>query len=281
MSRVQSGDIGARQDGFPGEFILNPIGRRATFATIEPINQTQRPKILTAIRFLFRNADMRHGFPGQARDVDGNNLEVVERAVLQRIGVVTGFAKVPFRKGNGVRHDDAPGTQFARVDLEGRGIKNDQNIGSVAGGINLPASEIDLIGGNAIGRPDRSANLGGKIREGRKIVAGKGRGQGEPPAGQLDTVAGVAGKPDDDRFQFFPRDLPGLGFRVWDIKVHRRVQSCGSPVGQAVVHRAKHRCERLVKTHEISSQNRYCQSKLSPIRNMLDNPAKNHKKICI
>ena len=142
---------------------------------------------------------MRHGFPGQARDVDGNNLEVVERAVLQRI-VVTGFAKVPFRKGNGVRHDDAPGTQFARVDLEGRGIKNDQNIGSVAGGINLPASEIDLIGGNTIGRPDRSADLGGKIREGRKIVAGKGRGQGEPPAGQLDTVAGVAGEPDDDRF---------------------------------------------------------------------------------
>ena len=93
-----------------------------------------------------------------------------------------------------------PPSRNASAFLERRRVHRDEHVGLVAGGLDRGRAEIDLEGGDAEGRALRSADFGGEIGEGCKIIAGERGRQSELPAGELHAVAAVAGEADDDRF---------------------------------------------------------------------------------
>ena len=62
-------------------------------------------------------------------------------------------------------------------------------------------AEIDLECRHAEGRALRRADFGREIRKGGEIVTGKRGRQRELTPGELDAVAGIAGKAHDDRFR--------------------------------------------------------------------------------
>ena len=64
---------------------------------------------------------------------------------------------------------------------------------------------MDLEGRDPSQRPGRGPDLGREIGERGQVVAEHRSGVGEPAAGELHPVAGVAREPDDDSLAFFDR----------------------------------------------------------------------------
>ena len=73
---------------------------------------------------------------------------------------------------------------------------------------------MDLQRRDAIGRTDGCANFRGEIGEGGQVVTGEGGGDGKLTAGDLDSVSGIAGKPNDDGFKLHPGLCQFWGFEL-------------------------------------------------------------------
>ena len=139
----------------------------------------------------------------------GNTEYCVQRAVLERVGLVADLGQVALGELVGVDDQHAARGQVGDVRLQRGRVHRDQHVRPVAGGEDVVVGEVQLerrhAGQGAGGRPD----LGGEVRQRRQVVA-EGRGlRGEPVAGELHAVAGVAGEPDDD-----PVALDDLGVRL-------------------------------------------------------------------
>ena len=92
--------------------------------------------------------------------------------------------------------------------------------------------EVQLEGRDPGQRPGRGADLGGEVGQGGQVVAEHGGLGGEPVAGQLHAVAGVAGEPDDDAIEL--DDLFGHdrdAYVVGPIAEHLRPMGAMSPIG--------------------------------------------------
>ena len=99
----------------------------------------------------------------------------------------------------------APRGRSPRLALSAAGFIADQDVGRVARRHHVVVGEVQLEAGDAGQGALRGADLGGEVRQRRQVVAERRRLGGEPVAGQLHAVAGVAGEADDDPLE--PLDL--------------------------------------------------------------------------
>ena len=129
-------------------------------------------------------------------------IVALELLILEGVGLIAGLGQVLLAEVVHVRDDDAPALQIADARLERGGVHRHENVHGVARRMDVPAREVDLEPADSGKRPDRGANLGGKVGERAQIVPGDGRRVREPVSGELHPVAGVAGEANRHRFEF-------------------------------------------------------------------------------
>ena len=91
----------------------------------------------------------------------------------------------------------APLGRSPRLAFERRRVHRDQHVGGVARGQDVVVGEVDLERRDPGQRALRGADLGREVRQRHQVVAEDGRLLGEPVAGELHAVTGVAREPDD------------------------------------------------------------------------------------
>ena len=129
------------------------------------------------------------------------HLVRVERAVLERIRRVARFLQIALGERVGIDDEDPARGQVFEVRLERRRIHRHEHVRCVARREDVVVGEVELEAGDARQRARGRTDLGREIREGGEVVAEERRLRGHPPARELHPVTGVAGEPDDDRFE--------------------------------------------------------------------------------
>ena len=104
-----------------------------------------------------------------------------------------------------VDDQDAAGFQILDVRLQRGGIHGDEDVQVVAGREHRQRGEVQLEGADPGERPRGGADLGGKVRERREIVAGECGPGGELHPGDLHAVTGITREADDDRVALLDR----------------------------------------------------------------------------
>ncbi len=119
-----------------------------------------------------------------------------QRAVLERVARVPGAGSA---EGElvGVRDDVGAKWQVGDVRLQRRRVHRNEHVRRVARRQDVVVGEVQLEGRHPWQRAGRRADLGREVGQCRQVVA-EGRGlRGETITGELHTVTGVAGEPDD------------------------------------------------------------------------------------
>ena len=179
----------------------------STRAAVHPRQQAEREHVLGAGGVLAGQPELLDRGHGQAGEVDRVQGVLGERVVLQRVGGVAGLGEVPGGEVVGVDDDRGALGQVAQVRAQRGRVHRHQDVGGVAGGQDVVVREVDLERRDTRQRALGGADLGGEVGQRREVVAERGRLLGEPVAGELHAVAGVAGEPDDHPIQLL--DLLG------------------------------------------------------------------------
>ena len=199
VAGLEGGDVGGHDRRLLGELRFQPGDRRLARPPVHPGDQAEGEDVLGPLRLgRLEVLDAVGGARRQRRHRHLEGLVVLDRAVLQRVGLVAGLAQVG--GGEGVLVDDqrAARLQRAEVGFERRRVHRHQRVRVVAGGEDVARGEVDLEGGDAARGAGRGADLGREVRQRREVVADVGGGGGEAVADELHTVARVPGEPDDD-----------------------------------------------------------------------------------
>ncbi len=98
-------------------------------------------------------------------------VEVGERAVLERVRLVAGLLQIPVVEGVRVDDQRAALREVADIDLQCCGIHRDQHVRLIAGGLDVRAGEVELETAHAGQTAGRSANFGRKVGQRRDVVA--------------------------------------------------------------------------------------------------------------
>ena len=198
MAGVQRGDVGGGEFGMTGEPLVEPIDGRLPVAVVHPVDQAEGVQILAAQRVLPLQPATLDRLHRQLRNVDGDDAEIAQRPVLERIPLEPGLAQVLLRQTAGIDDHHAARLEIPDLDRQRRRVERDEDVGGVARGLDIAGAEIDLEGGNTVGGPGRGADFGGKIGKSGEVIAGKRGGVGEAPPRHLDAVTGISGETDDD-----------------------------------------------------------------------------------
>ena len=129
------------------------------------------------------------------------DVEVAERAVLERVRLVPRLLQVAVVEGVGVGDDRPALREVADVDLERGGIHRDEDARLVSGREDVVVREVHLEARHAGKRAGGRADLGREVGQRREVVPEDGRLRREAVARELHSVAGVAGEPDHDPFE--------------------------------------------------------------------------------
>ena len=151
------------------------------------------------------------------------DVEVGERAVLERVRLVARLLEVALVEGVGVGDERPALREVADVDLERRRVHRDEDARLVAGREDVVIGEVHLEARDARERAGRRADLGREVGERREVVPEDGRLAREAIARELHPVAGVAGEPDHDPFEVLDRLRRGYGRGIADAAALRRV----------------------------------------------------------
>ena len=185
------------------EAASNPVFDGPEFTVEHPEQHAERIEILAATTLGLAQAEFLDGLEIEMANIRRDYLEIVERAVLAGIAVIARLRQVTCRKGIVVDNDKSAPVEQRQADLEGSRIERHEDLRRVAGCRDRSAAEINLVGGYAEGRPHGRPDLGREVREGRKIGAGQRRRGRELRPHELDAIARVTRKTDDDRVYVF------------------------------------------------------------------------------
>ena len=143
-----------------------------------------------------------------------------ERAVVERVDVVADLVEVALVERVGVHEHRGARRHLGEVRLQRGRVHRDEHVRRVAGRDDVVVGDVHLERRHPGDGPRRGADLRRVVGQGGEVVAEDGAGVGEPIAGDLHPVAGVAGEPDDDVARALRSRLSGLSghvphFVVW------------------------------------------------------------------
>ena len=191
----QAGAVGGHRGRVAAELLHQPLQHRLQRAVVQPEAQSQAQKVLAPRGVLARQLHAADGLLVQPGHGHGDDAECRQFIALQRIGGVLGFRQIGRRELILVDHDDAAGLNLREADLQSRRVHGDQNVGRIAGRVNLVVGEIELETAHPPQKPGRGADLGRVIRQ-RADNRSRYRGDVcELIAGQLHAVARIAREP--------------------------------------------------------------------------------------
>ena len=199
---VRRGDLGAPR----AELRVQEVHGRIDRTPIEPRHQSEREHVLRALRLARGHAfDVLQRTDGQAGQRNRVNLELVERAVLERVRRVTGLLQIAVVER--VRVDDQRPTfrQVLDVRLECRGVHRDEHVRGVTRRQDVVVCKVELEARDARQRAGRRPDLGREVRQRRDVVPEQRRLGGELRAGELHAVARIAREADDDLGELLDR----------------------------------------------------------------------------
>ena len=124
--------------------------------------------------------------------------ERLEGAVLERVLGVARLGEVAGGEVVGVDDDRRTARHVGQVRPQRGGVHRDQHVRRIARRQDVVVGEVHLEAGDAGHGAGGSPDLGGEVRQRRQVVAERRGLLGEPVAGELHAVAGVAGEPNDD-----------------------------------------------------------------------------------
>ena len=186
---AQAGRIGRHHLRHPLEFLHHPFQQRLQRAIVQPQRQAQREEVLAAFALRLGHPRRRRGFLVQAAHRHRDQAVVIERAVLQRVGIVLGLLQIRRREGVLVRDDDAALLQFRQAYFQGRRVHCDQHKGGVSRRGDALIAKTQLVSADAAQGTNRGTDVRGKIRKRANRAAGHQCDVGELAADQLHAVA--------------------------------------------------------------------------------------------
>ena len=139
----------------------------------------------------------------QLGELDREQAVAVERVVLERVDLELRLLEVGRLEVVRVDDEDAVRPQVGEVRLQRGRVHRDEDVGRVAGRVDVARREVELEARDARQRARGRADLGREVRERREVVADKRGRVGELAAGDLHAVAGVAAEADDRLLQDF------------------------------------------------------------------------------
>ena len=208
VAGLERGQVSLQDHRLCSELLLDPIRGDVGRASVHPRQQAEGEHVLGPLRLLLRDAETLSGPHGDRGHGNAEHLVAIQGAVVEGVRRVAGLLQVPVDEGVLVDDQHPALLQVPEVGLEGGGVHGHQDVGLVTGRRDVPRGEVDLERGDPGQGAGRSADLGGEVGERRQVVAQHRRRAGEPVAGQLHAVAGVAGEPHDGAFQ----SKRGLGY---------------------------------------------------------------------
>ena len=129
------------------------------------------------------------------------DVDVGERAVLERVRLVPRLLEVPVVEGIRVGdHGPALG-EVADIHLERRRVHRHEDVRLVARRQDVVVGEVDLEARDAGQRACWRTDLCREVGQRREVVPEEGRLARETITRELHPVAGVAGEPDHDPFE--------------------------------------------------------------------------------
>ena len=194
---LQRDQVGPQDLPLAAELGLQEAAGALQRPVVQPGQQPEREHVLRPLGVLATQPDLADRLDRQRRQLDGVHLVVAQAAVLERADGVPDLGQVPLGELVGVDDDGAAARQVRQVGLERGRVHRDQHGRRVARGDDAVVGEVQLEGGDTGQGAGGGPDLGREVGQGRQAVAERRRLGGEPVAGQLHAVTGVAGEPDD------------------------------------------------------------------------------------
>jgi len=213
-ARLEGGDVGVADVGD----LREPLGQEAFGGVggtaVHPRQQPEGEHVLRAGGVLAREPELLDRLDRHAGQVDGVDPEVGQRTGgvvdgVERVLGVAGLLQVALGEVVGVHDDRRALGQVGQVGLERRRVHRHQHVRRVAGGEDVVVGEVHLERRDTRDRALGGADLGGEVGQRHQVVAERRRLLGEPVAGELHAVTGVAREPDDHPVELL--DLLGHG----------------------------------------------------------------------
>ena len=193
-----------------GELLVDEVDRSLGRARVQPRHEPEREHVLRALGLALRDAVPLTASSVSAVSGTSCTLELVERAVLERVRRVAGLLQVAVVERIAVDDQRPAGGQVLEVHPQRGRVHRDEDVRGVAGREDVVVGEVDLETGHPGQRARRSADLRREVGKRREVVSEERGLAREAAAGELHSVAGVAGEPDDDVLEL----LDGLGHRL-------------------------------------------------------------------
>ncbi len=198
VARLERGRVRLRDLGPLRELPLDELERPLGRPVVEPAHQPEREEVLRALGLARRDPfDALQGAHRHRREPDLVDVEVVERPVLERVGVIAGLLQVALLERVGVDDQRPALRQVADVRLQRRRVHRDEDVRRVARREDVVVGEVELEARHARERAGGRADLGREVRERREVVSEQGGLAREAVSRELHPVARVTREADD------------------------------------------------------------------------------------
>src|SRR5262249_34860878 len=119
------------------ELVVDPADRGVHGAVVKPIAHAQGEEVFAAAYGLGVDAEVFESDLGEAFELDGEEAELVERMIFERIRGDLRVAEIGLGEGLVIDDENAVGLEISDIGLKRRGIHGDQYVNSVARRVNI------------------------------------------------------------------------------------------------------------------------------------------------
>ena len=167
---LEGGDVRLHDLGLGRELGLKEAQRAVGGPVVEPGEHAEREHVLRPLGVLLADLVAFERLDRDRGDRDRVQLVAVERAVLERVGLVADLLQVPLGELVGVRDDVGASGQVIEVGLERGRVHRDEHVGRVARGQDVVVGEVQLEARHSWQRACWCPDLGREVGQRGQVV---------------------------------------------------------------------------------------------------------------
>jgi hypothetical protein len=198
----EGGPVRPLHEGVLGEAFLDPLEGRLGRAGVEPRDEAEGEEVLRPVGVARLHTKRRDRLLGEARHRHLDQAVAGQAVVVERVGGVAGLGQVPFVERVDVDDQRAAPPELVEFGPQGGRVHGHQHVRRVTRCGDVVVGNGDLERRHAGDGARRRPDLGRELGQRRQVIAEKCAHGGEPIAGELHAVAGVAGEAQHHPVQF-------------------------------------------------------------------------------